>query len=87
MKFLVCNSLAEGCEVPSNLRDCQCRTQLWVSALMTPLIDSGELRQQCWRCHHKTGRTVTLHPREIEALTAIGQLEKGWRIIAEMNSQ
>jgi hypothetical protein len=85
-KWLVCNSVAEGCAVPSNLRECLCGTQVWVSALMTPLVDSSELRPRCWSCHHKTGHTVTLHDRTIDELTRLGRVDEGWQIIAEMNS-
>ena len=58
---------------------------MWVSALMTPLVDSGELRPRCWPCHRTTGRPVTIHPREINELTRLGQLEDGWQVIAHMN--
>jgi hypothetical protein len=86
-KWLVCNGIADGCEVASNLRDCTpCGSQLWVATFMTPLVDSGELRPICWPCHHKTGRSVTIHPREIQVLTDLGRLDEGWHIIGEMNS-
>lgn len=38
-------------------------------------------------CHHKTGRTVTLHPDEITILTQWGLLEQGWQLIEEMNNE
>ena len=50
---------------------------MWVSAVMTLLVDSGELRPMCWLCHRKTGRSVTIHDREIDELTRLGQLEEG----------
>ncbi|MGH7868087.1 MAG: hypothetical protein ACREP9_10785 [Candidatus Dormibacteraceae bacterium] len=40
VNYLVCARLADGCEVASNLRECRCGTQLWVTVLMTPLVDS-----------------------------------------------
>jgi hypothetical protein len=86
VSYLVCRSFADGCEVASNLRECRCGTQLWVTVLMTPLVDSDELIPQCWPCHRKTGGTATIHPREIEELTRLGRLEDGWRVIGEMNS-
>ena len=86
VNYLVCTRLADGCEVASNLRECRCGTQLWVTVLMTPLVDSGELTPQCWPCHRKIGRTVTIHPREIEELARLGRLNDGWRIIEEMNN-
>ncbi|MGH3521306.1 MAG: hypothetical protein ACRDU4_00430 [Mycobacterium sp.] len=58
-----------------------------VAVEMTPRIDSGELVPQCWPCHWDTGRTVTIHPDEIEALTKLGQLQQAWRVIDEMNSE
>ena len=85
-RWLVCNTLAEGCRVASNIRDCRCGAQVWVSALMTPLVDSGELRPMCWPCHRRTGRSVTIHDREIDELTRLGQLGEGWQVITEMNS-
>jgi hypothetical protein len=85
-EWLVCNTLAEGCRVASNIRDCRCGAQVWVSTLMTPLVDSGELLPMCWPCHRKTGRSVTIHEREIDELTRLDQLEEGWQVIAEMNS-
>jgi hypothetical protein len=87
VNWLVCNRLTEGCTTESNLRDCQCGTQLWVSVLMTPLVDSGELLPRCWSCQQKAGRTVAIHPREIEALTDLGRLEEGRQIIAAMNAR
>jgi hypothetical protein len=86
LSYLVCTSLADGCEVASNLRECRCGTQLWVSAAMTLLVDSAELTPICWPCHHQTGRPVTIHPREIKELDRMGRLEDGWRVIGEMNS-
>jgi hypothetical protein len=71
----------------SNLRACQCGDQLWVSAVMTPLTDSGELHPICRPCHRKTGRSVTIHDRRSEALVKFGRLEEGWRIIGYMNNQ
>jgi hypothetical protein len=86
-KLLVCNGLADGCVVASNLRDCtQCGTQLWVATFMTPLVESGKLRPICWPCQRKTGQPVTIHLREIQVLTELGRLDEGWRIIGEMNS-
>jgi hypothetical protein len=87
VNWLVCNSLTEGCQVASNIRHCPCGTQVWVSALMTPLVDSGALCPVCRPCHRQTGRTVTIHPREIDELTRLGRLEEGWHIIAEMNGR
>lgn len=84
-KWLVCNTLAQGCEVASNIRQCPCGTQLWVSALMTALVDSGQLRPMCQPCHTTTGRTVTIHPHMIDELTRLGRLDDGWQVIAEMN--
>jgi hypothetical protein len=52
---------------------------------MTPLVDSGELRPICWWCHRTTGRSVTLHPLAINALTELGRLEEGWRVIGDIN--
>lgn len=62
------------------------RSAVWASTLMTPLVDSGELLPMCWPCHRKTGRSVTIHDREIDELTRLGRLEEGWQVIAEMNS-
>jgi len=53
MNYLVCNYLGDGTSVPSNIRECRaddenrpdgvCGTELWVSVLMTPLVDAGQL--------------------------------------------
>lgn len=99
----MCGSLADGCGgVVANIRECgypgkkrrgddgtedTCGAQVWVSAAMTPLVDSGELRPMCWPCQHTTGQSVTLHDSEIKILTELGWLEQGWRIIAEINAQ
>ncbi|MGH3522761.1 MAG: hypothetical protein ACRDU4_08005 [Mycobacterium sp.] len=85
--YYVCPSLTDGATGPSNLRECACGTQVLVAVVMAPRVDSGELVAQCWPCHHKTCRTVTLHPDEIEALDQLGQLDEAWRIIGEINSE
>ncbi|MFY9808551.1 MAG: hypothetical protein WAK86_14945, partial [Pseudonocardiaceae bacterium] len=47
--WVVCNTLADRCGEPSNLRNCrECDTQVWVPVAMTPLVDSGQLRPVCW---------------------------------------
>jgi hypothetical protein len=82
VNWVVCNSIAE----PSNLRICrQCGTQVCVPVAMTPLVDAGELRPICWSCHSTTSRSVTLHPLAIDALTKLGRLEEGWRLIGDIN--
>lgn len=83
---MVCNTLADGCGEPSNLRNCrECDTQVWVPVAMTPLVDSGQLRPVCWPCHRETGRSMTLHPLAVQAFTKAGRVEEGWRMIAEIN--
>lgn len=86
VNWVVCNPVADGCGEASNLRSCrQCGTQVCVPVPITALVDAGQLRPICWPCHDTTGRLVTLHPLAIDALTALGRLEEGWRLIAEIN--
>lgn len=54
-QWLVCPSLADGARSRSNLRDCRCGTQVWVSVVLTPLVDSGALVPRCAPCQNKTG--------------------------------
>ncbi len=87
VNWVVCNPLAEGCGEASNLRTCrQCDTQVWVPVAMTPLVEAGKLRPICWSCHHTTGRSVTLHPLAIDALTKLGRLEEGRRLMGDINN-
>jgi hypothetical protein len=79
--WLVCNTLAEGCRVASDIRDCPCGAQVRISALMTLWWT-----RVSWPCHCLTGRLVTIHDPEIDELTRLGRLAEGWRVIAEMNS-
>ncbi|MGH3548898.1 MAG: hypothetical protein ACRDQU_12470 [Pseudonocardiaceae bacterium] len=83
--YYVCPSLVDGATGPSNLRECQCGTQVLVALVMTGRVESGELVAQCVPCHYATGRTVTLHSDEIRVLRQLGQLDEAWRIIAEIN--
>jgi hypothetical protein len=83
---LVCIYFGEPTDgEPSVIRSCLCGAQLWVTALMSPLVESGELIPQCWQCHERSGRDVTLHPVEIDELTRRRRLDEGWRRIDEMN--
>lgn len=86
MNFLVCRSLADGCEVACNLPECRCGTQLWVSVVTTPLVDSGDLVPMCWRATGTPSAPPPSTPRTIEELTRRGRLDDGWRVIGEMNS-
>jgi hypothetical protein len=96
-RYLVCNYLGDGNGgYPSNIRECrgedpanpngECGTQLWVSAIMTPLTDAGQLLPICWICHVKMGGPfLRIHPIEMEELVRLRAVKRGQQIVNEMN--
>jgi len=96
MNYLVCNYLGDGTSVPSNIRECRaddenrpdgvCGTELWVSVLMTPLVDAGQLIPICWICHVKMGGPfLRIHPEQMQMLIELGRVNDALAIVTEMN--
>ncbi|MGH3546726.1 MAG: hypothetical protein ACRDQU_01075 [Pseudonocardiaceae bacterium] len=53
-QWLLCPTLADGQQAPSNLRNCRrCDTQVWVPLEQTALVDSGTYTPSCAPCHNK----------------------------------
>jgi hypothetical protein len=87
VNWLVCDSLTEGCTGSSVIRQCrECGVQLWVSLVMLPTVESGDLVPRCWPCQWATGKPTTLHEDTIQALTTAGRLDEGWQIVAARNA-
>jgi hypothetical protein len=84
---LICNRLVDGCAAPSGLRACRCGTQLWVTTLMLPLVESGELTPVCAPCGTQEGRRIEIHPRTMEELIRRDQVDEAWQIVNVLNAE
>lgn len=90
--YLVCPEVGvDPIDVPSNVRECACGAQVWVSpGSSARLLDSGQLEAQCPGCWQDSGAGLLMHPDTEAELRAMGRraLELGWkRIAAERQAQ
>jgi hypothetical protein len=89
--LLICNTVAEGHRVPSQLRTCDfCGTEVYVSREMTPVADSGEASPICGRCwvvYESPDEAIyALHPRQMHALAESDVLEFAHEFVTHMNT-
>ncbi|MGH3687110.1 MAG: hypothetical protein ACRDRU_16965 [Pseudonocardiaceae bacterium] len=83
---LVCNRIGDGSAAPSVVRECHCGAQLWVTTLMLPLVESGELTPVCAPCGTREGRQIDIHPRTMEVLIRRDQVAEAWQVVNALNA-
>lgn len=83
--YLICPEVwVDPIDRPSNVRQCACGAQVWVSAgTSTALVESGQLEPRCPSCWEESGAGLTLHPDTEAELRRAGMrtLERAWKRI------
>lgn len=90
MDHLICNTVTEGCWVPANQRTCTtCDVAVWVSADMTPVVDSGKVTPLCGACWNATpdsDSVYALHPSQMRQLAEAGILDFAHQFVTAINT-
>lgn len=84
---MICNGVTEGAAAPSVLRQCHCGVQVWVSTVMLPVVEAGELEPVCTPCGLQSGQPIAIHPRSLDVLTDAHQLAEAREIVAALNAR
>jgi hypothetical protein len=87
MGRLLCNSISDGAAALSVLRFCDCGPQVWVSAVMLPVVEAGMLKPVCTPCGLRVGRPIRIHLRSMDVLTNEERLAEAREIVAALNAR
>lgn len=81
---LICPPTTRLPAVAATSDDCSsCRTPVWVSEAMRPVVDAGEARPVCDVCMSRAvAQGITLVPLQHQAQRACGMSEAAWQAMS-----